>query len=425
MNAAIVSIGDELTLGESPDGNAGWLAGRLGALGVETREIRVVPDDRAAIAGALRELAGRFDLVVATGGIGPTRDDLTREALGDVVAPDRELETDPRGLAHLERCFARTGRRMPKSNLSQATRPAGTLLLDNRRGTAMGIAATYGGCAIFVLPGPPAEMRRMFEGQVLPRLEVESGGARRTALVHAYGLGESAADELLGGLAERGRRPLVGITTSGSIVTARIRADTDDEAAARQVDAVRDRIGEAWRPWAYGGGDDTLASVTGALLAAANRTVATAESCTGGWLARLIVDVPGSSAWYGGGWVTYSDALKTSCLDVAAPLIESHGAVSEPVAVAMAAGALSRGGADEALAITGIAGPDGGSEARPVGTVFIALARRGAADVAVRRFAFPGDRADVRDRAAKSALQMLRFALLDVGPDVRLLWEKP
>jgi nicotinamide-nucleotide amidase len=175
----------------------------------------------------------------------------------------------------------------------------------------------------------------------------------------------------------------------------------------------------------YGDDGQTLAEAVGARLAETGRTVATAESCTGGWLSRLIVDVAGSSVYFVGGWVTYSDPLKTSCLDVPEPVIVEHGAVSEAVARAMARGALAASGADEGLAITGIAGPDGGTADKPVGTVFIGLARRmeDRIDASARRFRFSGDRTMVRDRSAKSALQLLRFALCDVPSDVPLLWE--
>lgn len=285
MRAAILSIGDELTTGQTPEGNATWLSAQLAARAVTTVEVRVVPDKRTAIAGAIRELASRCDLLLATGGIGPTADDLT------------------------------------------------------------GIAGAIDGCRVYIMPGPPREMRKMFREHVLPQM------------------GESAADE--------------------------------------------------------------VADATVGLLREQGRTLATAESCTGGLLGKLIVDVAGSSACYLGGWVTYSDEMKTSCLGVSPAVIATHGAVSRQTAHAMAAGALDASGADESLAVTGIAGPSGGTTQKEVGTVFIGLARRhdGDVDVCVRRFLFPGDRVGVRDRAAKSALQMLRFALLDA--DAALLWELP
>jgi len=425
VRAAILSIGDELTTGQMPEGNASWLAARLAAMAVTTVELRVVPDDRAAIAGAIRDMAARCDLLLATGGIGPTADDLTRHALGDVLAPGRPLETDAEVLAELESRWRRRAGTMPPANAVQARYPRGTRLVPNPRGTAPGIAGELDGCRIFVMPGPPHEMRTMFRDHVLPALSNSAGAVRLIGRVHEFGLGESAAEQRLGTITDRSRRPRVGITHADAVVTARIQAQGSAEDAARQLHDTRRQILDAWRPYAYGTDDETLADATVSLLREQGRTLSTAESCTGGWLGKLIVDVPGSSACYVGGWVTYSDALKTSCLAVEAEIIREHGAVSDRTARAMAAGALSASGADESLAVTGIAGPDGAMAGKPVGTVFIGLARRAGdgIDLSVRRFLFPGDRTTVRDRASKSALQMLRFALLGVQPHEALLWE--
>ncbi|MHC4126786.1 MAG: CinA family nicotinamide mononucleotide deamidase-related protein [Planctomycetota bacterium] len=425
MRAAIVSIGDELVVGQTQDANARWLADRLSARAVTIEELRVVPDDREAIAGALGGLARRCDLVIVTGGLGPTADDLTRFALGDLVAAGQPLVTDDEQLQWLRRRFEKLGLPMPESNLVQVERPEGTRMLSNRRGTAPGLAARLDDCLIFCLPGPPHEMEAMFDGQVRGELDLSDEKVRLTGLVHAYGLPEADAGERLGEIADRDRSPRVGITVSDAILTARIQAEGAPEHAQRRLDETRVLIRERWAPYVYGEDGQTLAGAVGALLSAAGRTLATAESCTGGWLSRLIVDVPGSSSYFVGGWVTYSNALKTSCLQVPQDVIEAHGAVSEAVAGAMARGALAASGADEALAVTGIAGPDGGTDDKPVGTVFIGLARRleDRVDVRARRFFFPGDRTMVRDRSAKSALQALRFALLDIPREVPLLWE--
>ncbi len=424
MRAAILSIGDELISGQTLDGNARWLAGQLAERAVTTVEFRIVADDRAAIGTAIGELARRADVLLVTGGIGPTADDLTRQALGDVLTPGRELVTDPVGVEHLKRRFRPHHRRMPPSNRVQAQRPPDTRLLANPRGTALGIAGEHEGCRIYVMPGPPVEMRTMYRHQVMPELDLPPEAVRVTGQVHALGLGESAADERLGPITDRRRRPKVGITHSGSIVTARIIAEGPPPDPAATLAETRAAIVRAWTPYAYGVDDETIGSAVVALLRQRSRRLVTAESCTGGGLAKLVVDVAGASDVYVGGWVTYSDDLKRRCLDVPADLLHRHGAVSAPVAGAMAVGALAAGGADEALAVTGIAGPSGGSPDKEVGSVFIAHARRDAA-VSVRRFRFPGDRETVRDRSAKWALQMLRWALLEVGRDVELLWEVP
>lgn len=314
---------------------------------------------------------------------------------------------------------------MPPANAVQAQHPRGTRLVPNPLGTAPGIAGEVDGCRIFIMPGPPHEMRRMFRNHVLPVVSRPGGLVRLTGQVHEFGLGESAAEQRLGSITDRSRRPRVGITHSTTGVTARIQAQGSAGQAARQLDDTRRYILDAWAPYAYGTEHDTLATATVSLLREQGRTLSTAESCTGGWLGKHIVDVPGSSECYVGGWVTYSDALKTSCLAVDPGVLREYGAVSEQTATAMAAGALAASGSDDSLSVTGIAGPDGAVAGKPVGTVFICLARRvdDDIDVSVRRFVFPGDRTAVRDRATRSALQMLRFALLAVDPGETLLWE--
>ncbi len=314
---------------------------------------------------------------------------------------------------------------MPPANAVQARYPRGTRLVPNPRGTAPGIAGELDGCRIFVMPGPPHEMRTMFRDHVLPAVSRPAGVVRLTGRVHEFGLGESAAEQRLGALTDRQRQPQVGITHTDEVVTARIQAQGSAEQAAQQLDHTRRQVLEAWAPYAYGTDEETLAAATVMLLREQGRTLSTAESCTGGWLGKLIVDVPGSSKCYIGGWVTYGDALKTSCLAVDPAVLREHGAVSDPTARAMAAGAMEASGADDSLAVTGIAGPDGLVAGKPGGTVFIGLARRAGdeIDVSVRRFLFPGDRTAVRDRASKSALQILRFALLGVEQHETLLWE--
>jgi len=423
VRAAILSIGDELTTGQMREGNASWLAGQLAARAVTTVELRVVPDKRTAIAGAIRELASRCDLLLTTGGIGPTADDLTRQGLGDVLAPGQSLATDTDALAALQQHWSGRAARMPPANAIQAQHPPGARLLPNPRGTAPGIAGVIDDCRVYVMPGPPREMRKMFRDHVLPDIETGSTMVRILSRVHEFGLGESAAEERLGDITDRDKRPRVGITHSAATVTARIQAQGTAEQAASQVEQLGGRILDLWAPYAFGTDDDTLADATVGLLRERGRTLATAESCTGGLLGKLVVDVAGSSDCYVGGWVTYSDKLKTTCLGLDPRLIADHGAVSTQTVSAMAAGALDASGAHESLAVTGIAGPGGGTARNKVGTVFIGLARRhdDAVEVTVRQFFFPGDRGGVRDRAARSALQVLRFALL--GTDAKLLWE--
>lgn len=426
MRAAIISIGDELMLGQTIDTNAAWLSAELAGRGIVTIEHRTIGDDRAALAETVRRLASKVDLLILTGGLGPTADDLTREALADALTPGQALVRDAVAVKRLERWFSTHGNPMPKSNLKQADQPAGTQMLANPHGTALGIAGRLGACRVFALPGPPAEMMPMLLEQVVPALEQPlSGDVVLTEAVYAYGLGESAGAERLGSLMDRGREPLVGTTVSESILAARIVARGPQASARRALDRTMAVVKQKWHPFVFGCADESLASAVGELLRTGQRTLTTAESCTGGLLGKMIVDVAGSSDYYLGGWVTYTDELKQSCLAVPRTVLRDHGAVSEPTVRAMAEGALKASGADYSLAITGIAGPDGETPDKSLGTVFLGLGHpvEGELHTWVRQFAFPGDRWAVRDRAAKSALQMLRFTLLGVSLDTYLLWE--
>lgn len=426
MKAAILSIGDELTLGQNVDTNSAYLAEQLMARSIVTVEHRTISDDRAAIARAVVELTAACDLLLITGGLGPTADDLTRQALGDALTPGEELVSDEEAAGEVRRWFAGRKTIMPPANLIQAMRPRTMRMLPNDHGTAPGLAGEHDGCLIFALPGPPREMKAMFRERVVDELPPPEAGRRLvTETIHAFGIGESRAAQILGDLTERDRRPTVGLTASEAIISARIRLIGDEPETRRRVEETAALIQRTWAPYCFGRGEITLPEAVGQLLRAAGQTVVTAESCTGGWLGKLIVDVPGSSEYYLGGWITYSNDMKAAELGVPPELLEAHGAVSAPVAAAMAEGALARGGADYSLAVTGIAGPEGGGPGKPAGTVFIALSQRHGDQVntSVRRFAFRGDRATVRNRSAKAALQMLRFALLGVADDQPLLWE--
>ncbi len=424
MRAAIVSIGDELVLGQSLDTNSAWISDALVCTGCIVDEHRTVADDRCAIGSAITELTQSHGLLIITGGLGPTIDDMTREALTDVATPKQPMVQDADALRWLDDWFKHRGRAMPESNLRQSYRPATMQCIPNPHGTAPGLFGVIRDCHIFALPGPPPEMKPMFRNHVAPHIEAllpKQRDAIVTEKVNLYGIGESLAAEYITEMMARDRSPVVGITVSGAIISARIRATGERSVVQRLVSDDAETIEQRWHPYAFGRNDESLAAALGKQLQERGATVATAESCTGGWLGKAIVDVAGSSAYYLGGWVTYSNEMKTQQLGVNPSLIDRHGAVSAEVAHAMAAGAQSRSGADYAMAITGVAGP-GGSPEKPAGLVYIALARPGRS-TATRRFEFTGDRTAVRERSVLAALQMLRFALLEVGDDVPLLWE--
>ncbi len=413
MQAVVLSVGDELVLGQTVDTNAAWLSARLAESGVRTAWQLTVPDDRAAIAAAIQRAAGDAACVVVSGGLGPTEDDQSRQALAEALGVP--LQTDAACLQTLLAVFQRRGRRMPEANRVQAMRPASAAPLVNPHGTAPGLRAELGGATVWLLPGVPSEMRAMFDQHVTLAASERTGRAAASVILtdklQTFGVGESTVAEQLGELTERGRNPTVSTTAAGGVVSVRLRAEAPtEEETRRRLEETRAEAERRLGTLVFGRGDETLAGVLGSLLRRAGRTVATAESCTGGWLGHLLTEPAGASDYYAGGWVTYTNALKQAALGVPADLLERHGAVSDPVVRAMAAGAAARAAADHALAITGVAGPSGGSAEKPVGTVWVGLAGR---DGTISRHAvFPGDREGVRERSARAAMDLLRRSLL-------------
>lgn len=459
--AAVLSIGDELTLGQTLDTNSAWLADRLFSVGVRVVEHATVDDDLGRMVGALRRLCGTADVVVCTGGLGPTADDLTREAIAALIG-DRLVE-DQEELRALDAWFSGRGG-MPERNRVQALRPTSGVCLANPNGTAPGLrvrARDRGGerdgsrsVEVFALPGPPHEMRPMFERFVEPVARGMVSGATRARLLLTFGLGESRIAELLGDLMDRDREgrglAVIGTTASLGVVTCRLRATACDGAAARVMlddaeGAIRGRFEEAGvggivfdrrdlSPKEEGGGNcgeirDALPRAIVSALRGLGERVAVVESCTGGMLGEAITGIAGSSDVFVGGWQTYSNAMKQAMVGVPESVLDEYGAVSGECAVAMAWGALSRLGShgiacEHALSVTGIAGPGGGSEAKPVGTVWVGLASRSGEGVeaGARRFLFRGGREAVRGWSVRAALGMLRLRL--TGETMTLLGEQ-
>lgn len=423
MTAIILSIGDELVLGQTVDTNSAWLSQQLAAVGCQVLMHMTVSDDQHAIESAIRDAAGRCDCLIVSGGLGPTEDDLTRDALAAVLGTPLELNEE--WVKKLEEFFLARGRPMPERNKVQAMVPREADMIENTCGTAPGLYAQIGSCHVYIVPGVPKEMKAMFEPDVLPVIREKSGGAvilSRT--LHTFGLGESSIAELLGDLMNRSRNPSVGTTVSQGIVSLRINARFSSRA---QAEAELEKTDAACRA-ALGdlifGQDEVLLPQAVAKLLKAHPAathwapaVCTAESCTGGLLAKYLTDVPGSSAYFRQGWVTYDNEVKRNQLGVSAKTLEEFGAVSEQTAREMAEGAARQSGAPLAIAISGIAGPDGGTPGKPVGMVCIAMACPSLPDeteleVTARTFNFPGDREMIRDRAAKMGLTMLRYWLL-------------
>ena len=415
MKTAILSIGDELVLGQQVDTNSAWLSRQTAHLGLPVGEQIVVPDKLDAIVSQLRRLSDTAELVIATGGLGPTRDDLTRRALADVMGV--ALRLDDGALRKLEAFFARRQVEMAPSNRVQAMFPPGCELIDNPTGTAAGMVASLGKALFFFLPGVPSEMKTMFAQSVAGQLTQLAQGRRQGQVVcwrrlHTMGMGESQIAEVLGDMMDRQRNPLVNSTVDSDIVTLAICAKAvDQEAAAALIGPVEQQLRSRLGRVIFACDDQTLAGAVGALLQSQEVTVATAESCTGGWLAKELTDVPGASAYFRAGWVSYSNRAKESFLRVDAADIGRCGAVSEEVAGQLAHNARQLAETDYGIATTGIAGPTGGSSDKPVGLVYVALAQE--AGTVVRRHVFSGDRQAVRRRTVNRALDLLRLTLIE------------
>ena len=413
MNLELVTIGTELLLGFTVDTNGAEIARALSAIGVRIVRRTSVSDSPDAIRAAVRDALERTGAVLTTGGLGPTHDDISKKVVAELFG--MPLDFDEEVWRNLVERFARLGRTPVASNRGQAEVPRGATVLRNRWGTAPGLwlEAPLGAEAgaprglVIMLPGVPGEMRKLVEHEVAPRLAERAAGAVvRSRLVRTTGIPESTLAERLGDV-EREIAPLTLAYLPGlEGVDLRLSAwELRPEEADRRLTAAAALLRERGGEQVYGEGDADLAALVLDAARARGARLATAESCTGGIVGARLTEIPGSSDVYVGGVVCYSNELKTALLGVEPSLIQAHGAVSEPVAVAMAAGAVERLGADAAVSVTGIAGPAGGSEAKPVGTIWIGVAVDGR--VEARHILLPGDRHDIRARAAQMALFFL------------------
>jgi len=413
MKAAILAVGSELLGTERLDTNSLRLTKVLDRHGVELRAKGVLGDAEEEIAAELRRLLDRYDLVLVTGGLGPTADDVTREAAA--AALGRGLHTDEDVVAQIERRFRDLGWPMPAVNLRQAVIVDGAEVLENRRGTAPGERLTSErGSTLFLFPGVPMELDALVEDHLEPWLAERSGGVgRETVTLKVTGLPESAVEERIApAYAEFGRESITILASPGDIRLC-VTAEGPEPERRRHLAAMSARLAELAGPAVYAlREEDTMEKIVGALLRKAGATLALAESCTGGLVSERLTRVPGSSDYFLGGAVTYSNDLKTRMVGVPPALIDKHGAVSEPVARAMAEGVRQLLASDWGIGITGVAGPGGGSEEKPVGTVHIALA--GPQDTDHRKVRFPGDRERIRWFASQLSLEMLRRRLLGV-----------
>lgn len=411
MKTEIIAVGSELLTPDFQDTNSLFLTSGLNGIGIAVSFKTVVGDDENDLARVLRTALGRSRLILCMGGLGPTEDDRTRETLAKVLGLDLVFRRDI--LAGIQERFDRRGLVMPRSNRKQCYVIDGSEVLDNPNGTAPGLWLAAGRARIALLPGPPREIRPMFENHVLPRLAAGGAGSMVRREIRLTGLGESSMESLM--------KPIYPAVPAGISVTTlaspgdlsirlTFRGGASRATAKAKLDALEKKIGEALSSWIYSLNGDNLETVVGALFEEKRKTVACAESCTGGLLSHRLTSVPGSSAYFLESIVAYSNAAKTRRLGVPKALIEKHGAVSVATARAMAAGVRKTARSDIGLSVTGIAGPDGGTARKPVGLVYIALAHE--KGTTVHRNLFFGGRAQVKFQSSQRALDVLRKFLI-------------
>jgi len=411
MKTEIIAVGTELLTPDFQDTNSLFLTSGLNSIGLAVSFKTVVGDDERDLVRVFRTALGRSRLILCMGGLGPTEDDRTRETLAKVLGAGLVFRNDL--LVRIRERFRRRGIAMPASNLKQCYVIEGAEVLDNPNGTAPGLWLAAGRHRIALLPGPPREIRPMFENHVLPRLAALGKGLMLRRVIRLTGLGESSMEGLM--------KPVyaaipdaVSVTTLASpgdlSIHLTYQGPGPREAAEMCLEGLERKVLEALSPWVYSLNGDSLEAVVGALLKERRQKVACAESCTGGLIGHRLTGVPGSSAYFLESAVVYGNAAKTRRLGVPGTLIDKHGAVSAAVARAMALGILKTSGADFGLSVTGIAGPDGGTARKPVGLVYIALAH--AKGVAVHRTLFFGGRAQVKFQSSQKALDILRKFLI-------------
>jgi nicotinamide-nucleotide amidase len=404
LRAEVVAVGTELLLGQIPNTNAQWISQRLAEVGVDVLHHRVVGDNLERIGEALRESLDRADVVIVTGGLGPTGDDLTRDAIAEVLGVP--MVRHPEIEHFLRERFAGFGREMPENNLRQADVPEGARAIMPTRGTAPGLAATVNGSRLYAVPGVPSEMREMMEGTILPDLRALSGATIVSRTIRCTGIGESRVAELLDDLFEASRNPTVAYLASVGEVKVRVTAKAATAAEAEAliepvVDAIVARLGDV----VFSTADEPLEAAVMRLLIDSKRTLSCAESLTGGGVAERLTVAPGASEQFVGSAVVYTPDAKRAILGVREETIEHSGVVSEACAREMAAGARRAFESDVAVALTGAAGPEP-HDGEPPGTVWIAIDADGMQHA--RGFHSPGERDQVRRWAEQAALDLVR-----------------
>ena len=413
MKAEIIAVGSELLTPDRLDTNSLFLTEELNQIGIEVVRKTVVGDNHDLLREAFRDALNRVPLVISSGGLGPTEDDLTRETVADLLG--RKLRRNDEILRYIEGRFRAMNREMPEVNVRQAMVPEGAEILENTRGTAPGLWLEDHGHFIALLPGPPRELKPLFREQVLPRLERRVSSVRMFSReLRVTGLGESHVEQRIKDIYKRYADVNTTILAAPGETQIHLRLWTDNaEHAKKTLDEIVNSFEIALTDRIFSQDGSSLEEVVAEQLTLHNATISAAESCTGGLLAQRLTSIAGSSSYFLGGVVCYSNELKTAWAGVPAELIQAKGAVSAEVAVALADGIRRRAGSTFGVGITGVAGPSGGSEEKPVGTVHIALAH--ASGVKERGVRFPGDRESIRWQASQLALDLVRIHFLYNG----------
>jgi nicotinamide-nucleotide amidase len=410
LTAEIIAIGSELLTPDKADTNSLWITERLNSIGIEVKQKTIVGDDEPRLEEAIKDALKRSDIIVMTGGLGPTEDDITRKAVARALG--RRLVFDNKILEDIRNKFERMKRKMPEQNSRQAMVIDGAKVLSNPNGTAPGMFLEHQKKDIAVLPGPPRELKPMFENFVMPKFVAKAGDVRVVRrILRVVGMGESAVDELIAPVYTQYKNPQTTILFNRSEIEIHLTAQgRTEQEAENKLDELEGKIEEKLGHAIFAFRGETMEEVIGLKLTVGRYTLAVAESCTGGLIAERITEVSGSSAYFMEGVVAYSNEAKIRTLKVPRKLIEKHGAVSAEVAEAMAIGVKKRAKTDFGISVTGIAGPTGGTEEKPVGLVYIALADD--AHVEHRKLMLPGDRHLIRWRASQAALELLRRRLI-------------
>lgn len=409
MKGEIIAVGTELLLGNIVNTNAQYLSQKLAELGIDVYYHLVVGDNLSRVVDTVKNSLERSDLIITSGGLGPTNDDLTKEAVSKALG--LELLPNNEAINRIKSYFESSGRKMPECNLKQGYVPEGGRIIENDNGTAPGIIIEKGGKTVIMLPGPPKELKPMFDKSVIPYLEKRTSSTIKSKILRVIGIGESAVEELLKNIFNEQSNPTIAPYAKDGEVHLRITAKTEETwIADKMIEDMEAKVREILKENIYGCDDETLEEVVVRMLLEKGKTLSIAESCTGGSVAGRLTEVPGVSESFLCGVVTYSNEAKMKLLKVSENTLKLHGAVSRETAEEMALGVRKLSGTDIGISITGIAGPSGGTEEKPVGLCYIGIAYN--EKVEAYRFVFNGSRNKIRWNANTKVLDILRRILL-------------